>query len=214
MESVSTVGHEVLTPRVLRDFRSGLVSDLSTWFAALDRPARLSFALTLLKLPITLVAFTLIVGHRVLPLAFLEAMAVVLVATAAVLDVFDGVVFKWSARAREKKLRDQRRVLDAVCDRVLIYGTVVPLGFIDFPVVAAALILVREFATAVVCGVPYLRRGFVCTPNLASRTATALIGVQVVYYCIGNEVSVVLSGVFIIVAIWGLAQYWVAPKTN
>jgi phosphatidylglycerophosphate synthase len=154
-----------------------------------------------------MVACALIAGHALLPREVLEVAAVMLVASAAVLDVLDGVVFKRSARAGEKKLRDQRRVLDVVCDRVLIYGTVVPLAFIGFPLMATGLILGRELAAGLVCGVPYLRRGFVCAPNLASRIGMSLVGVQVVYYCLGNQHSVALSGAFLVVAVVGVLAY-------
>lgn len=97
-------GSEVVTPssRLPRGSRAVLAGALATGWAALDRPARVSFVLTLLKLPIALVAFSLIVGSNLLPRALLEVAAVLLVAVAAVLDVADGVVFKHSAQAGKK----------------------------------------------------------------------------------------------------------------
>ncbi len=212
----SDAGSEVATPssRLQWGLRAVLAGTSATWWEALDRPARVSFTLTLLKLPITLVAFSLIVGSNLLPRALLEVAAVILVAAAAVLDLADGVVFKHSAQAGNKILRDQRRVLDVVCDRVLIFGTIVPLAFIGFPLVAAVLILLRELAAAIICGVPYLRGGLVRTHNLASRAAMTLVGVQVVYYCLGNPLSMALSAVYASIAAWGLIQYQLTPKEN
>lgn len=210
------VGSEVGTTssRFPRGLRAVLAGISATWWAALDRPARVSFTITLLKLPITVIAFSLIVGSNLLPRTLLEVAAVLLVASAALLDVADGVVFKRSAQAGSKMLRDQRRVLDVVCDRVLLFGTIIPLAFIGFPLVAVGLIMLRELAAAIICGVPYLRGGLVRTHNLASQVAMTLIGVQVVYYCLGNPLSLVLSAVYSGCAALGLVQYQLAPKEN
>lgn len=214
MHSVASSEVGTTSSRLPWGSRAVLGGTAARWWAVLDRPARLSFGLTLLKLPITAVAFALIVSYQLLPRTLLEVVAVALVTTAAVLDVADGLVFRRSAHAGDKSIRDQRRVLDVACDRVLIVGTVVPLAFIGFPLLAVGLILTRELIAAIICGVPYWRRGFVTTPNLAARAATTLIGVQVVYYCLGNPLSLLLSAAFCVAAVWSLAQYRLFPREN
>ncbi len=101
-----------------------------------------------------------------------------------------------------------------ICDRCLLFGTIVLLAFIGFPLVAVGLIMLRELAAAIICGMPYLRGGLVRTHNLASQVAMTLVGVQVIYYCLGNPLSPVLSAVYIGVAALGLVQYQLSPKEN
>lgn len=179
-----------------------------------DRPATISFVLTFSKLFIALVAFVLITGHNFFSLLFLHIAAVILVTTAVVTDILDGIIFKYSEYAQDTKIRNLRRVLDVVCDRFLIYFTLIPLAFIGFPLIPFSLIMLREVIATIVCGLPYIRKGFVGKPMLVSRIATLLIAVQVIYYCLGYTHSLLLSTAFIIFSAIGIIQRLIAPKPN
>ena len=87
------------------------------------------YAITAFKIPMGIgIAFAIIHGAWLL--------AAFLLATAILLDIFDGILFsRWIPNA-SRALQRNRRVLDASSDRALAWLTLIPLVLNDFGMLA------------------------------------------------------------------------------
>ena len=172
----------------------------------LDEAAYASFALTLSRIPaIVLTGLFLSTQHITL--------ACWTIALAVLVDIADGMVFNFSSYAQHKGLREDRRILDAISDRVFIATTLFfALSAIRFPVAVYWIVMAREILLSICCVYPYLNRKAVYTSNLPSKAASALIAVQFIVFAITGSIPIYLIGLFCLLSVVGLALYICRPK--
>lgn len=172
----------------------------------LDWPALIAFALTLSRIPVTaLTMFLLITQHSIL--------ACWAIASAVLIDIADGIVFKFSSYAQNKPLCESRRILDATVDRAFIWSTLlVSLSTIQFPIVVYSIIMAREILLSWSCGYPFLTRKIVYAANFPSRIGSALIAIQFIIFATTGNIPIYLTTVFCLVSLVGLYRYIRRPK--
>jgi phosphatidylglycerophosphate synthase len=173
---------------------------------SLDWAARLGIGLTLAKIPLTIFMTWLMFAR-----AF-EILNFVVVFT-MLIDIADGVIFERSAHANNRFLRESRRIWDSALDRVVIW-TMLCLALIiaHFPIMLFLILMLREFAVCGVTSYPYIKRGFVHSPNLPSKIGAVLIGVQFIFFTSTNQVPVLSTISCVAFSIVGLWLYVVKPK--
>lgn len=172
----------------------------------LDWPARLAFALTFSRIPVTAVTVCLLLTQHITLVCWAIAVTVFV-------DIADGIVFSFSSYAQDRSLRESRRILDATVDRLFIWTTLfVSLTTIQFPFAVYSVIMVRELLLSLICGYPYLTRKLVYAANLPSRVGSALIALQFIIFSTTGSVPVFLTVLFCLVSVFGLALYLRRPK--
>lgn len=171
-----------------------------------DSIARAAVFLTFLKAPLILAIFGMAVAGS------LTATAVLLV-TAIIIDIFDGVIFRSSTLGSSKRLVSSRAVFDVHLDRVLMAATVIPLFlFHSFPVHLLGLIIVRETFLSILLAHPFYANGVLYKANMPSKIATALLGITTAVFCVYPSYILPLTLLFIPFGIYGIAQYWTNPQ--
>jgi phosphatidylglycerophosphate synthase len=173
---------------------------------SLDWPARLGFLLTFLKIPLTAIVVSLL---------FVGNVAVVnaLIIFAMIIDIADGVIFNRSSHSTNRYLRESRRIWDGALDRLLIWTTLTAaLLTLSFPKPLFAAIMIRELAVCAATSLPYLRSGFVHSPNWCSKVGAILIAVQFIYFTVTGGQHFLLFASFALSSSIGLVLYIARPQ--
>lgn len=172
----------------------------------LDWPARVGFALTFSRIPVTALTVGLLLTQHI-------ALVCWTIAVAILVDIADGIIFSFSAYVHDRPLRESRRILDATVDRVFIWTTLfASLTTIQFPFAVYSTIMGRELLLTWICGYPYAARKLVYAANFASRVGSTLIAVQFIVFATTGSVPVYLIVLFCLASAAGLAQYIRCPK--
>ena len=189
-------------------FRLPSASTAVAAFDGIDAPAAIAWSLCGVKVALALAASWFVVAGG------LGWVSVVL-GLAIAADILDGIIFSRSRLSNNKKARDQRRVADTVTDRFLLISALVPLVLLySVPTWFWVAVLARELTLAAVVIAPYLSSRHVLRPNLMSRFASALIGLQIIAFTYSGTANPAVTAVWLVIAAAGISQYMFRPAMN
>lgn len=163
----------------------------------------LGFILTVLK-----PGFGVVVAYLVF--MRLSQAAAVGIFCIALVDIFDGVLFRASALATNSRLGRIRRILDAVGDRLvvqivslaLVFWGGLPLGFY-------LLATSTELVKAAIVGYSQFTRQPIREPNMPARVALALVGVMAIAWLIlGFNATLITAGALSVCTIIASHRYY------
>ncbi len=100
-------------------------------------------------------------------------------------DIFDGVLFRRSPLASNKRLLWTRRVADVVGDRLAIEVVAITMIiFLNFPWYLYAIGFLREMILLSIIVYSYKTNRLIREPNMSSRIATGFLGIMSVMWLV------------------------------